>query len=48
VVFCSSATHVVARIPPLLQKHPGCARISVYARELKLFSVDHTGCTLAN
>jgi hypothetical protein len=33
-------------IPVLLQAHPGCARIDVYAADSLLFSVDCEGQTL--
>ena len=41
-----NAAEAMRAIPALLQAHPGCARIDVYAEDCLLFSVDCEGQTL--
>jgi hypothetical protein len=41
-----NAAEAMRAIPVLLEAHPGCARIDVYASDSLLFSVDCEGQTL--
>ena len=47
VALLKHASEVLAAIPTLLEAHPGCYRIHVYAGVAHLFSVDCTGASVA-
>ena len=41
------AAEVLAAIPDIMKKHPGCERVEVYLAAVRLFSVDCAGNTTA-
>ena len=45
-VELAHATEVVARIPELLAKHPGCERIAVVHNGVPLYAVDCKGARI--
>jgi hypothetical protein len=47
VVYCASATEVLATIPAVLDKHRDCRIVEVHAGPAKLFAVDCTGATVS-
>ena len=46
VISCRSASDVLTTIPAVLEKHPDCWIVEVYAGLSKLFAVDCTGATV--